>query len=226
MSHIHNYAEFYENLNEYERKFAPKQLFHEGDLSLLFENVKVSVVGSRKATEQGMKRANAVTKALVENKITVVSGLAEGIDTIAHKTAIKEGGKTIAVLGTSIDIAYPKSNTELLNTIKSNHLAISQFAIGRPSYKSNFPLRNRLMALISDATIIVEASENSGTTHQAWEALRLGRLLFIMENVALDSTLSWPKEMIKYGAQVLKRQNLSEVLCDIPNYTANATLAL
>jgi len=80
----------------------------------------------------------------------------------------------------------------------------------------SFPMRNRTMALLTDCTVIVEAGEKSGTLHQGWEALRLGRLLFLMESVANDTRLSWPNEMIRYGAQVLSRENLSFVLDEMP----------
>ena len=100
-------------LNDFERKHAPEELFIEGDKALLTEGVRVSVVGSRKASEAGVRRAKAFTQALVRHDITVVSGLADGIDTVAHGTAIAEGGKTIAVLGTPLDKAYPAKNKEL-----------------------------------------------------------------------------------------------------------------
>ena len=177
-------------LNDFERKHAPKELFIEGDDSLLTEGLRVSVVGSRKASEAGLKRARLFSEALVRHGITVVSGLADGIDKVAHETAIREGGKTIAVLGTPLDKTYPAKNKKLLETIKADHLAVSQFPLGYPAKKENFPRRNRTMALISDATVIVEAGEKSGTRSQGWEALRLGRLLFIMRNVAEDPDLT------------------------------------
>lgn len=212
-------------LNDFERKHAPQELYIEGDKALLTSGVRVSVVGSRKVSEAGKKRARAFAEALVRQGITVVSGLAEGIDTAAHETAIAMGGKTIAVLGTPLSQAYPASNKQLLETIKRNHLAVSQFPEGYPYKKENFPRRNRTMALISDATVIVEAGEKSGTQHQGWEALRLGRLVFLMENVAEDSGLTWPREMIGYGAQVLRREDLPEILYDIPSFTAGGAVA-
>jgi len=154
-----------------------------------------------------------------------VSGLAEGVDTVAHQTAIECGGKTIAVLGTGLDRAYPASNASLLDEIKANHLAISQFKAGTSPRRSNFPQRNRTMALISDATVTTEASEKSGTRHQGWEALRLGRLVFLMQSVAGNENLTWPKEMIGYGAQVLTRDDMPDVLYDIPRFTSGAELA-
>lgn len=207
-------------LTAYELKHAPETLYLAGDARLLTEGRRIAVVGSRKATREGVARARAFTQALVRHGYVVVSGLAEGIDTVAHETAIAEGGKTIAVLGTPLDQAYPTKNAPLLQRIKAGHLAVSQFPEGYPYRKENFPQRNRTMALISDATVIVEATEKSGTRHQGWEALRLGRLVFLMQNVADDCDLTWPKEMIRYGAQVLTRESMPEILEDIPNFTA------
>jgi DNA processing protein len=219
------YKEFLKRLNDSEKMHAPKELFFEGDCSLLLEGVKVAVVGSRKPSDHGISRAIYFTEQLVKHNITVVSGLAEGIDSVAHETAIKNSGKTIAVLGTPLNKCFPAKNKSLLEIIKKEHLAISQFPENYPLTKNNFPMRNRTMALISDATVIVEASENSGTRHQGWEALRLGRLVFIMNNVAMDPALTWPKKMIKYGAQILNREDLSDILDDIPNFTANVDFA-
>lgn len=225
MSQVLPIDDILESLNDLERKNAPEKLYLEGDISLLTEGRRISVVGSRKVSPEGVRRAKVFTEALVRHGFVVVSGLAEGVDTVAHETAITSGGKTIAVLGTPLDKAYPAKNKPLLDTIKKSHLAISQFAPNYPSKAENFPRRNRTMALISDATVIVEASEKSGTRHQGWEALRLGRLVFIMENVAENPQLTWPKEMINYGAQVLTREDVSEVLEDIPSFTAGEALA-
>lgn len=212
-------------LNSFEIKNAPETLYLEGNSELLTEGMRVAVVGSRNASDHGIRRTKFLSEALVRHDITVVSGLAEGVDTAAHQTAISAGGRTIAVLGTPLSKSYPAKNKQLLDTIKQDHLAVSQFPEGYPYQKQNFPRRNRTMALISDATVIVEAGEKSGTRHQGWEALRLGRLVFIMKNVADDNRLSWPKEMIGYGAQVLLRDELPEILQEIPNVTAGRELA-
>lgn len=226
MLHAHNTSdlvrmqELFGAMNSFENKHAPERLYLEGNVSLLSEGRRVSVVGSRKPSPDGQTRARAVTRALVEQGITVVSGLADGIDTFAHETTIELGGRTIAVLGTPLSESYPKGNRPLLDRIKGEHLAISQFAEGTPVRRTNFPQRNRTMALISDATIIIEASEKSGTRHQGWEALRLGRMVFLLQSIVENSALSWPQEMIGYGAQVLRRDDLPAVLEDIPNCTA------
>jgi DNA processing protein len=145
----------------------------------------------------------------------VVSGLAEGIDTAAHNAAIEAGGRTIAVLGTPLDRTYPRSNTDLQKRIIREHVAVSQFASGFPTRPSNFILRNRTMALIVSASIIVEASDTSGALSQGWEALRLGRLLFIMESLFQKSD-KWPYEMVNYGAQVLSDENTGAFLDVLP----------
>jgi len=207
-------------LNDVEQKNAPKQLFLAGDESLLLRGPRVSVVGSRKATVEGLKRASYLVRTLVDCKMIVVSGLAEGIDTAAHTAAIEAGGATIAILGTPLDQAYPAANRDLQDRLAKEYLIVSQFSSGTTVTPKNFPMRNRTMALLTDATVIVEAGEKSGTLHQGWEALRLGRALFLMESVANDPNLSWPREMIEYGAQVLSRSNLLDELTEIPVLTS------
>ncbi|MDO4229666.1 MAG: DNA-processing protein DprA [Capnocytophaga sp.] len=207
------------SLTEVEKKNSPQTLYYKGDLSLLEKGRRVSIVGSREVSQQGIKRAEIIVKILLENDIVVVSGLAKGVDTIAHKTAIQEGGKTIAVIGTPLNQYYPKENQELQEQIASKHLLVSQFPENYPLTQKNFPIRNRTMALISDATIIIEASEKSGTKHQGWEALRLGRNLYILENVIKDKNISWAKEMLEYGAEILTRDNVSQLVEDIPFLT-------
>jgi DNA processing protein len=208
------------SLTDVEHKHAPQALFLAGDLSLLKRGPRVSVVGSRKASPEGLRRARLLARALVEHQMIVVSGLAEGVDTAAHQAAIEAGGRTIAVLGTPLDQAYPTDNAALQALIGREHLLVSQFPSGYKTQPGSFPMRNRTMALLTDATVIVEAGETSGTVHQGWEALRLGRLLFLLESVASNPQLSWPKEMIRYGAQVLSRASLDQALQDIPAVTA------
>ncbi len=213
-------------LNDVERKNAPACLYVAGDLELLRRGPRVSVVGSRKASAEAVARARSLVKALVKRDIVVVSGLAEGIDSVAHETSLAERGKTIAVIGTPLDEFYPAKNRALQERLMREQLVVSQFPSGYPSKRENFPRRNRTMALLSDATVIVEAGEKSGTLHQGWEALRLGRLLFLMESVATDKALTWPAEMIRYGAQVLSRENLAVVLEEMPESTRGEPVTL
>ena len=166
-------------LNDVEKKFAPKQLYVVGQLPIPLPSPRVSVIGSRKASSKGLNAASNIATVLAKHNVVVVSGLAEGIDSSAHKAAIEANGQTIAVLGTPLDRVYPLKNLQLQDIIMQKHLAISQFPTGYPIQPKNFVIRNRTMALISDASIIVEASNSSGSLHQGWEALRLGRPLFI-----------------------------------------------
>jgi DNA processing protein len=213
-------------LNDVEQRHAPARLYLAGDASLLARGPRVSVVGSREASPEGLARARTLAKALAEREVIVVSGLAAGIDAAAHVATIEAGGHTIAVLGTPLDESYPKANAGLQERIRREHLLVSQFAPGTAVTPRNFPIRNRTMALLTDATVIVEAGEKSGTLHQGWEALRLGRLLFLMESVASDPALSWPQEMIHYGAQVLSRDNLDDVLTELPSATVRSSETL
>ena len=213
-------------LNTVEKKFAPARLFLRGNISLLNAGPRVSVVGSRHASPEALNRARVLTEALVDRSVVVVSGLAEGIDTMAHTTAMARGGRTIAVLGTPLDVAYPKSNRELQERIAREHLIVSQFAPDKPVHMSNFPVRNRTMALLTEATVIVEAGMKSGTEHQGWEALRLGRLLFIMETLAQRTDLPWIQKMQQYGAQVLSRSNFEEFIEHLPERGRSDAVAL
>lgn len=203
-------------LNEVEKKHAPATLFLAGDASLLRRGPRVSVIGSRQATKDGIARTQSLVRALVKRGMVVVSGLAEGVDTAAHETAVSAGGKTIAVVGTPLNAYFPPKNRALQDFLMREHLVVSQFPSGTSIDSKCFPLRNQTMALLSDASIVVEAGERSGTRHQCWEALRLGRLLFLMENVATNRSLSWPAQIIQYGAQVLSRENLDLVLEEMP----------
>ncbi len=190
-------------LNEVERKYAPKELYISGIIPIPLPGPRLSVIGSRNASPEGLKAAAKIAKTLVQHDAIVVSGLARGIDTMAHRNAIDEGGYTIAVLGTPLNKIYPKENASLQDFIMRNHLAVSQFPIGYPSQPRNFVIRNRTMALISNASIIVEAGETSGSLHQGWEALRLGRPLFIWKSI-MEKDLKWPEKMMAYGAIELK----------------------
>lgn len=211
-------------LNETERKNAPELLYYSGEATLLRAEKRVSVVGSRSVSTEGARRTRVLVTRLVELEIVIVSGLAKGVDSIAHETAIAQGGKTIAVLGTPLDQFYPKENRALQERLMRDHLVVSQFPPGYPVQKNSFPMRNRTMALLSDATIIVEAGEKSGTLHQGWEALRLGRPLFLLESVAQNPSLTWPAKMMDYGAEVLTRHNLDDLISETPGFAHAAAL--
>lgn len=204
-------------LNNVEAKNVPGTLYTAGPMKIPIPRPRVAIVGSRGASPRGVEDADLIARLLVEKSVTIVSGLAKGIDAAAHKAAIGAGGKTIAVLGTPLDKSYPAQNADLQAEIVKHHLAVSQFKIGAPVYRSNFVLRNRTMALIADASVVVEAGETSGTLSQAWEALRLGRPLFIW-NPIFETSLKWPSEMVKYGA--MRLSDPRDVLRSLPSSAA------
>lgn len=176
----------------------------------LVESRCVAVVGARKPTPAGRARTRKLVKALVKDDFTVVSGLAAGIDTEAHQTAMSEGGRTIAVIGTPLSRTYPKENAELQRKIAREFLVISQVPVRRyeaQDYRRNrffFPERNITMSALTEATIIVEASETSGTLVQARAALQQGRKLFILESCFNDERLTWPHKFAQRGAVRVK----------------------
>jgi len=171
------------------------ELFCAGDLGLLSRPC-VSIVGTREATFDGQARASRLAKELVTAGVVIMSGLARGIDGAAHNSAIQNGGRTIAVIGTPLSKAYPPEHASLQTEIWKHHLLISPFRPGATVKPGNFPRRNRAMAALSDVTVIIEASEGSGTLHQAAECQRLNRWLFITQAVASDPKLEWPKRFI------------------------------
>lgn len=203
-------------LNDVERKNAPNRLFLAGDQTLLHSGARVAIVGSRTASAEGRDLARQLAVFVASRGAVVVSGLAAGIDTEAHQAAIAAGGRTIAVLGTSLDEVFPAENRPLQERIMREHLAISQFEPGVPAHRTNFPRRNRTMALLSDLTVIVEAGEKSGSLHQGWEALRLGRPLFLTDLAVSNAGLAWPSEFMKYGAMVIRADDMGLLLEFLP----------
>lgn len=199
-------------LNELERKRAPKRLWVGGDASIFELGTLVSVVGSRSASPEGTRRTRRLARELVRRDMVLVSGLARGIDTVAHATAMDCGGRTVAVLATPLDRATPPGNAKLQQRIIREHAAVTQFPVGAPIRKMNFALRNRTMALLSAATVIVEAGPNSGTRYQGWEALRLGRPLFIPESAAESADIQWLGELRRNGAEILNDDNIADAL--------------
>ena len=163
------------------------------------EMPSVAVIGTRQPTAEGIRRARRLTKLLVRDRYAIVSGLARGIDTVAHQTALDEGGVTIAVMGTPLQRQYPMENRALRDELAARHLVVTQFPAGAETQPHFFPERNRTMSAISDATIIVEASETSGTRTQARAALEQGRPLFILDS-CFQRGLSWPEKFEAQGA--------------------------
>ena len=151
----------------------PIVLYYYGDISLIkdFHN-NISVVGSRDCSQYGADATRKIVKGLVENNHTIVSGLAIGIDAIAHETAINNGGRTIAVLASGIDYCYPLVNLPLYKEIKENHLLLSEKPGNLAPTQFSFPFRNRIIANISQTLVVTEAYASSGTLLTVLHALQ------------------------------------------------------
>ncbi len=166
----------------------------------------VAIVGTRHPSEDGERRAAKLARGLVRAKFTIVSGLAQGIDTAAHRAAIEAGGRTIAVLGTPITACYPPANAALQRRIAAEFLVVSQVPIVRYSKQSPlqnrlfFPERNATISALTEATIIVEAGNTSGTLIQARHALQQGRKLLILDSCLRNPELTWPARFLARGA--------------------------
>lgn len=200
-------------LNDVEQKFKPPTLYAAGRVELLRRRPRVAVIGSREASTQGLSFAREIATAIVERRGVVVSGLAEGVDTAAHRAAIEAGGDTIAVIGTPLSRCYPKENAALQEELAQHHLVVSEFPEGSPTTPKSFVIRNRTMALVSHGSVIVEAGEDSGTRHQGWEAIRLGRTLFLPQSLA-EASFEWPRKMVAYGAVVFRDASAFGALLD------------
>jgi DNA processing protein len=203
-------------LNEFEAKNAPEELHTAGEVGLFQLGPRVSIVGARKATGIGLQRAAKLARMLVRNGAIVVSGMAEGIDTAAHSAALDAGGKSIGILGCPLDVLFGQADRALRRRMMLEHLVLSQFPSGHPVLRSNFPRRNRTMAILTHATVIVEAAETSGSLSQGWEALRIGRPLFLMQSIVDNPELEWPAKMLEYGAEVLRSDNVDALLDVLP----------
>ncbi len=200
---LHGEVEYPERLRE--ATHPVELLYFQGHWDLIHTR-SVAVVGTREPTPDGCARARKIVKSLVGDGFTIVSGMARGIDTVAHRTAIEEGGRTIAVLGTPLSAHYPAENAELQAFLAREHLVISQVPIERYAAQNPrtnrffFPERNKTMSALTEATIIIEAGETSGTLVQAREALKQGRKLFILNSAFEDPRLTWPRRFEEQGA--------------------------
>jgi DNA processing protein len=193
-------------------KYPLELFYYKGDIGLL-ERRCISIVGSRQCTKDGIKRTKKLVVELVKRNFVIVSGIALGIDTVALETAIKENGQVVGVIGTPIDQYYPPENKELQDTIAKNHLLISQVPFYRYSvepFKSKrnyFPQRNETMSALSEATVIIEASDTSGTLTQARAALQQKRKLFILNSCFENTSIKWPHTYSERGAIRVRNTN-------------------
>lgn len=181
---------------------VPDPIFTIGKLATL-EGPLVSIVGTRDPTAYGLRIARSIASALVENGVGIVSGMARGIDAAVHRSALESGGRTVAVLGTGVDVPYPAAHTELHRVIAERGLVVSESGTGARAHKGSFPRRNRIIAALGMVTIVIEAGLKSGALSTARHALELGRTL-----AALPGPIDSPQSM---GANLLLRDGAAAI---------------
>jgi len=175
------------------------------------ERRSIAIVGSRKASQYGLSMAASIARALTEEKITVVSGLAAGVDAAAHRAALDHGGRTVGIIGTGIDRVYPADNRELQQEIADKGMVLSQFLPGAPPTKQSFPMRNAVMSGYAAATIVVEAGEHSGARIQARMALKHGRPVILPQETLVNE---WARDYAQRPGVYVVR-NLSELVSTV-----------
>lgn len=179
----------------------PVLLFYQGNVDLL-KRPKMAVVGARTASQTGTKSVQKIVSEL-GNQFVIVSGLARGIDTSAHISALKNGGATIAVIGCGLDVHYPKENKLLQEYLGKNHLILSEYAVGEAPLKFHFPERNRIIAGLSQGVIVAEAKMRSGSLITCERALEEGRDVFAIPGNILDGKSDGCHHLIKEGAKCI-----------------------
>lgn len=186
---------------------APIGLFYKGHLPSNEEKI-ISVVGSRDATEKGLYYAKKISAELSDNGVSVVSGMALGIDSAAHYGAIQGNkGKTYAVLGCGVDICYPLNNIELYLSIMKEGGIISEFPMGTEPMKANFPQRNRIISGLSDGVFVVEAREKSGSLITADMGLEQGKNIYALPGRSEEPLSRGTNKLIQYGAKLVNDVN-------------------
>lgn len=182
----------------------PFVLYYYGNLSLV-KGKTIGIVGMRDVSEYGRYATKDFAKNLAKNDYVVVSGMARGVDTIAHQSVIDQGGHTIAVLGTGIDYCYPKQNELLYKDLKENHLVMSEYPFMVTPQRKLFPFRNRIISGLSHGILITEARQRSGTMITAGYALEQGKEVYCIPSRYDEN--SGCNELIKQGAKLVLNVN-------------------
>jgi DNA processing protein len=191
----------------------PIVLFARGRVELL-KSLAVAVVGTRRPTAYGMAVAERLSGDLAHAGLTIVSGMARGVDTAAHKGALSAGGDTVAVLGCGVDVVYPAENRKLAAELSAKGLIISEFPMGATAFPQNFPIRNRIISGISLGVLVVEGAQYSGSAITAKLAMDQGREVFAVPG-NITNKLAWgPNLLIKQGAKLV--QDWNDVVAELP----------
>lgn len=206
---IHIYDKNYpEKLNKIYDK--PIVIYIKGDKTIL-NKFSLAIIGCREHTKYGEIVAKEISTQIAKEGIVTVSGLAKGIDSIAHKETLKAQGKTIAVIGSGLDNIYPSENTNLANEIiKNGGAVISEYIIGTKPQKMNFPARNRIISGLSNGVVVIEAKKKSGTMITVDFALEQGKEVFAVPGNILSKNSEGTNELIKQGAKIVT--NIEDIL--------------
>ena len=180
----------------------PYGLFYKGKINLLADRI-VAIIGSRNCSNYGVEVTKLLTKELNSYNITIISGGAKGIDTVAHKTTLETNGRTIVVLGCGIDVAYPAQNSTLFKKIEETGLILSEFPPGTKPFSYNFPRRNRIISGLSEAVIVAEAAEKSGSLITANFAADQGKEVMVVPGSIFLKGCKGCNMLIKDGASVI-----------------------
>ena len=179
------------------------------------DSLAIAIVGSRRASAYGAAVAETLAAELAARGVTIVSGLARGIDTVAHRAALEAGGRTIAVLGCGIDVVYPSENRSLARAIEARGALVSQFPRTAPPLAGFFPVRNRTIAGLALGVVVVEAAERSGALITAGHAGDLGREVFAVPGRLTDATSRGANRLIQDGAKLV--QDWTDVVQELPD---------
>jgi DNA protecting protein DprA len=184
------------------------------------DDIAVAIVGTRNPTPTGAFNARELASELTRQGLTIVSGMARGIDSEAHKGALEAGGRTVAVLGCGLDIPYPPENEDLMQHIAEQGAVISEFPLGTQPLAQNFPARNRIISGLSLGVVVVEATQDSGSLITAGFALEQGREVFAVPGNIGNEGSKGPHKLIRQGAKLI--ENYNDILCElaIPQLTA------
>ena len=191
----------------------PLKLYYKGNLDLLKEERLIAVVGTRNPSSYGKLCCEYMVKKMTSANITIVSGFAKGIDSIAHKTSLLTDGKTIAVIASGLDIVYPASNLSLYREIEEKGLILSEYEAGVKPFKSNFPQRNRIIAGLSKGTIVVESKDRGGSLITADLALEFNRDVYAVPGDVFSEYSKGCNNLIR-DARAKSLSNINELLED------------
>ncbi len=195
-----NFPEYPEKLKPF--SYSPPLLWVKGDLNCL-NGITIGVVGTRKPSLYGIRMTKKIVEALVEAGFVIISGGAYGIDTVAHRTALESGGKTIAILGSGLDVPYPARNKKLFEEISRSGAVISEYPPGTGPNAENFPRRNRIISALSDALLVMEAGASSGALLTARWALDQGKEIFSLPGPIDSEKSTGTNRLIKEGARII-----------------------